>query len=688
MDAMTLELQEGTEPNGNDFLSGRLLKSLRPFELGRVLAFAADETYSSIVVEALRIRAVETVLIDLFGKGKIHGTIHTCVGQELIGAFVGANLASGDFITSNHRCHGHFIGATGNWQGLIDEIVGNIDGVCAGIGSSQHLYSSNFMSNGQQGGLLPVAAGIALDRNKQSSGKIVISFIGEGTLGEGVLYETFNIASLWNLPHLIVCENNFYSQSTPQELSVAGEIGARASAFGIRVVTTDIWDPIRLGHDIAESMAFVRSSSRPQLLVIKAYRLNPHSKGDDNRNPIEIDYFRARDPLNVIMEHDERLARSYEDIVAETQIYASHALTKPRLPKERYLADQLPRKHNDIWTPREASDGALRIGAQLNQFYSEYLRSNERVFFLGEDIDDPYGGAFKIARGLKSGFPQRVITTPISEAAITGIGIGLALTGNRPLVEIMFGDFMTLVFDQIVNNASKFHHMYNKMNSCPIVVRTPMGGRRGYGPTHSQSLERFFVGIDNCAVISVNSLIDVHEQLSALGSLCGPAIVFENKVDYTLHPIRLPPELFLEVGNAEFPTIIVKVKRVRPTLTLVSYGNMARVLAENLLAIFDECDLIPELIVPTIIHPLDILPIVRSVKETGRLVVVEEGATCGGLGSEIIAQVIECVGPVARVLRIGAEAVPVPSVAELEEAVLPSMNRILRELCSFRARTV
>src|SRR5260370_2386939 len=136
------------------------------------------------------------------------------------------------------------------------------------------------------------------------------------------------------------------------------------------------------------------------------------------------------------------------------------------------------------------------------------MQADERVYFIGEDVTDPYGGAFKISKGLESAYPDRVITTPISEAAITGVGAGLALTGNRPLVEIMFGDFMTLAFDQIVNNASKFFHMYHENVSCPVVVRAPMGARRGYGPTHSQSLARVLVGIDNSVTLSLNSLVD------------------------------------------------------------------------------------------------------------------------------------------------------------------------------------
>lgn len=645
-----------------------------------VLSFAADDRNGDTIRQALRVRAVESALLDLFGKGKLHGTIHTCVGQELTGVVIGGKLREGDFITSNHRCHGHFIGATGNWRGLIDEIIGNADGVCAGIGSSQHLYARNFMSNGQQGGLLPVAAGIALDRKRRAQGGIVVSFIGEGTLGEGVLYETMNIASLWSLPHVIVCENNFYSQSTPQPFSVAGNIGARAAAFGITVREANTWSPDELDIAVEDALTLARAESRPVFLVVKTYRLNPHSKGDDQRDADEIGWFNTHDPLNIILREHNTYRAQYELVRAEVDRYAAAALEKPKLTAASYFVDQLSRRETSRWERRAPPTHDLRIVQQLNQFYGAYLRSDPRVYFLGEDIADPYGGAFKVSKGLETEFPDRVITTPISEGAVSGVGVGLAVAGNRPLIEIMFGDFMTLTFDQVVNNAAKFFHMYNRQLSCPVVLRTPMGGRRGYGPTHSQSLERFFVGIDNTVVVSLHSLIDVQDQLACLATLSGPAIVFENKVDYTLRPYQPPSGFVIDVGNTEFPTVAIRPERTPPDVTIVSYGGMARIIADNLLAIFDELDLIPELIVPSSLHPLDITPIRQAVVATRRLAIVEEGALFAGAGAEIAAQIAQSAEVPVRIVRVGGMAMPVPSVPALEDVALPSIDRICADL--------
>jgi 2-oxoisovalerate dehydrogenase E1 component len=634
------------------------------------------------VLSALRIRAVESALYDAFGKGQLHGTIHTCIGQEFSGVAICRKLQSDDFVTSNHRCHGHFIATTGQWRGLIDELVGNIDGVCAGIGSSQHLCDERFISNGQQGGLLPVAAGVALDRKLAGKKAVVVSFIGEGTLGEGVLYETANIANLWNLPHLIVCENNGYSQSTPQSASVAGDIGARAEAFGSRVFRADTWDLETLNEQAAQALDYVRNSGRPAMMIVQTYRLNPHSKGDDQRPAEEIKWFSDRDPVNVAIQEIEEFADAYQAIAVEVSSHLATATRKPKLLLSDYRVDQLPRAEAPIeWSRREPLSGA-RGAQQLNEFYADWLETDARAVFLGEDIADPYGGAFKVSKGFTTRFPERALTTPISEAAITGVGIGLALAGRRAFVEIMFGDFITLAFDQIINNASKFFHMYNRKLSCPVVVRAPMGGRRGYGPTHSQSLERFLLGIDNCCLISPNSLIPLRLQLEGLKSLRCPAIVAENKIDYTLRDFVPDPAYVIDAGNELFPTVRIAPSNARANVTILSYGAMARFVADLLPRIFDEGDAICELVVPTALNPFDPRPVLESTARTGRLLVVEEGSISAGFGAEAIARVEELAGDRVVVARLGSYPMPPPSAPALEAEVLPSFTRLLEAIAA------
>ena len=210
------------------------------------------------IKEALLIRSVEQKFLTLFSAGQMNGTVHTCVGQEFSAVAVAGQLEPTDWLTSNHRCHGHFISRTKNWRGLIDELMGLNSGVCRGIGSSQHLYAHGFLSNGPQAALVPVATGIALHHKRSRSDGISVSFIGEGTLGEGVLYESMNMAAILQVPQLIVCENNLYSQSTPQHLGVAGDIATRARAFGLTVFEADTWNVVNLQLTARKALDHVR----------------------------------------------------------------------------------------------------------------------------------------------------------------------------------------------------------------------------------------------------------------------------------------------------------------------------------------------------------------------------------------------------------------------------------------------
>jgi 2-oxoisovalerate dehydrogenase E1 component len=255
--------------------------------------------------EALLIRRVEETFLSLFSKGKLNGTVHTCVGQEFSAIAFAGQLDKNDFVFSNHRCHGHFISFTKDYRGLMAELMGKRSGVCGGIGSSQHLCKDNFYSNGIQGGITPVAAGMALAKKLLKKDNIGILFIGDGTLGQGVLYETMNIISKWELPLLIVLENNAYAQSTPIEQSLAGEINDRPKAFNIKTFTSDTWDIESLMNSASTSINYVRENNKPAFHLVNTYRLNAHSKGDDNRSKDEIAKF---SDFNISISHTDSIA--------------------------------------------------------------------------------------------------------------------------------------------------------------------------------------------------------------------------------------------------------------------------------------------------------------------------------------------------------------------------------------------
>ncbi len=251
--------------------------------------------------EMVLIRKVEQTLLDLFSKGLLNGTVHTCIGQEAcaVGTIAAADKTR-DIVFSNHRGHGHYIAYCGDVKGLIAEIMGLPSGVCGGIGGSQHLQRDNFYTNGIQGAGAPIVVGMALAEQRKKSGAVCIAFLGDGTLGEGAVYEAFNLAALWELPVLFVVEHNRYAQSTPFELQHAGDIARRAEPFGIPVHRIDGMDVRLVYAETAAILSRVRSGQGPALLLLDTYRFAAHSKGDDNRDAAEIAGFMTRDPLKLI----------------------------------------------------------------------------------------------------------------------------------------------------------------------------------------------------------------------------------------------------------------------------------------------------------------------------------------------------------------------------------------------------
>lgn len=247
-----------------------------------------------------RIRIFEEKLLSLFSDGVLNGTTHTCIGQEANAVGVISNLNNEmDVVFSNHRGHGHYISFFQEEFGLLEEIMGLSNGVCSGFGGSQHLCRGNFYTNGIQGGIVPISVGIALSQKMSETKGITVVFIGDGTLGEGIVYESFNIASLLNVPILFVVENNRYAQSTPIALNLAGNIAERFQAFSIPTVelsTTNVVDIYQSARNIVER---IRHGRTPFSLILNTYRFSPHSKGDDFRDTEEINNNKQHDPLHI-----------------------------------------------------------------------------------------------------------------------------------------------------------------------------------------------------------------------------------------------------------------------------------------------------------------------------------------------------------------------------------------------------
>jgi acetoin:2,6-dichlorophenolindophenol oxidoreductase subunit beta len=331
----------------------------------------------------------------------------------------------------------------------------------------------------------------------------------------------------------------------------------------------------------------------------------------------------------------------------------------------------------------------------LNLGLHRAMQDDPQVVLLGEDLLDPYGGAFKVARGLSSAFPEQVLTTPISEAGITGIAGGMALRGMRPVVEIMFGDFTTLITDQVINHLVKFNGMYHGQAQAPVVIRTPMGGRRGYGPTHSQTLEKFFLGVPGLTVLAPFNILG-ENPLGAPGQLLcetilqgdAPTLFVEHKLQYLLklHSaqdlVEYSVSTYTMGGDIECPFYALRLKTApAPQITLAAYGYMAQLALDALHQLAYEDEIFCELMVPTQLAPFELAPLIDTTGRTGRLLTIEEGTFSLGWGAEVLARTVEALGSGLRKAgRLAAKEGVIPVAPDLEAENLPGSADIVRRV--------
>ncbi len=624
------------------------------------------------------IRRSEELILELFSRGLLSGTTHTCLGQELCQmAVVRALSDPEDVVLSNHRNHGHFMTYSGHFTGLVAEIMGREAGVCGGYGGSQHMAFRHFHSNGVQAGMTGIGAGLALARKMSNSRALVTTMIGDGTLGEGLLYESMNLASIWKAPVLFVVENNGIAQTTYTHYTIGGTIEARGQAFGLLT-----WRLDDSAHDFAKSVANIveemRNAGRPGMLVIDTRRLGPHSKGDDLRDDAERNAMVERDPLSAI---GKRLAPGEREAIEtrnaaflreiEAEAMASPEARFVNVPQHSLRAVQAS---GAAVQPAKAANVRGAINAALR----DLLSKDERVIVLGEDLHEPYGGAFKVTAGLSSEFAGRVISTPISEAGITGSGIGLALAGKRPIVEIMFADFLSLCMDQIYNHAVKFPGMFPEVD-VPLVVRAPCGGRRGYGPTHSQSPENLFVSVPGLTVIYASHRHNVGQLLADIVRRWpNPTVFLEHKLLYgeeqdPVDYIIVAPNA-ADLGAELFPTL--RRGSNNPDVTLVSFGGMLPLVERAAKRLSDEEELEVEIVALSMLAPLPRQTLLSALLQRSHIAVVEESHHEFGVSAEILASLAEA-GYRGKVIRIGTPPAPIASARSLERDQLPDEQTIV-----------
>ena len=640
--------------------------------------------------ESYKIREFEKKLIDLFSKGLINGTTHTCIGQENNAVGVAAALDKKDIMLSNHRCHGHFLAHTNQYEGLINEILGNDNGVCQGIGGSQHLfYDKIFYSNGILGGNAPMAAGLAFANKLKKNKKVVCIFIGDGSFGEGTIYETLNFVSVFKLPILIVVEDNGIAQTTDTKETLSNSIYNISKGFNINITQLNYPDAFEIYKCTSKIIPSVKSN-KPQIIILKSTRLGPHSKGDDTRSATLINKLTKLDPLKKLEKRIKNIKKvRILNQEAKTEIEKLFKSALESKSKKNSYSTENKNLHTKVNNKDYFHDfRGKRFGEKINHFFHKLSKEDNKVLFFGEDIVDPYGGAFKITKNLKVKFKEQIYSTPISEATIVGMSSGLAIEGYKPIVEIMFGDFLSLTFDQILNNLSKFYSMYNRSIKLPLIIRTPMGAGRGYGPTHSQSIEKYFFGIIGLNVYSLNTMFPIDRIYLDAFNNSNPNLIIENKKQYNfiLSDLNEAKYKSFNIKNdiENFLTKLSLTNFQDENITIICHGGVSEKVINSVYSFYLDSEISCRILILSRLNPLNCDSIKNNLALNSNVIVIEESHKSYGLGSEIGAHLYEDENfKNIKFLRISSQEKIIPASLEKENDVIISEKKIINLLKEF-----
>ena len=653
----------------------------------RNAARLGDSELKQLLRTMLLIRTFETRTTELFQAGLVKGTAHSSVGQEAVAAGAGYPLLRSDFIATHHRGHGHCIAKGADVSKMMAELLGRKGGICGGLGGSMHVADIELNiigANGIVGASMGLGVGAALSAKQRGTTDAGIAIFGDGGANEGIFHEALNMAAIWKLPLVFLCENNQYGLSTSfAEATAGGSISARAAGYGVPGETIDGNDVVAVYVAVDEAIARARAGEGPTLIEAITYRHGDHSMRANlpgYRADEEVDRWKAMDPINrcaeVLKARDALPDSEFADMTAEVEALINDAETFARNSPEPDVGMMLPavsapfKSATAIEPP--AGDRKLTYLEAIKEAMAQEMERDDRVFVIGEDVGR-IGGTFGVTRGLFERFGKdRLMNTPISEMGIAGAAVGAAICGRRPIAEIQIFDFVTFMMDMIVNQAAKLRYMLGGTPTVPVVFRGPQGGGIRLAAQHSQSLEAWFAHVPGLVVLAPSSPYDAKGLLISAIRDDNPVMFLEHKLLYLGQTASVPEAPYeIPIGKAD-------IKRSGTDVTIIA----TQVMVERALSAADVLardNISAEIIDPRTLRPLDMDCFVRSVKKTHRCVVVHEAWRTGGVGGEIAAQISEQAFDWldAPVERVGALEVPMPYNDKLERAVIPSQNTIV-----------
>ena len=705
------------------------------------------------------IRFFEEKVFELLGQNIIKGASHLYAGQEAVAVGSVAAIERGDVIGSTHRGHGH-CGAIGNkysdseqerqnhWNQMMSELMGKETGYCKGRGGSMHIAEvtkqNNLGSTGIVGGNQAPAVGAAFGEKYKKTGRVVVSFFGDGSTNCGSFHESMNMASVLKLPLVAIIENNLYGMSVPFSGSgVEGttraanieDIAVRAGAYNVPAMIVDGQDVVAVFLAVRKAVEKARRESEMTIIEAKTYRWYGHSRSDPRayRTKEEERVWHDLDPIIVLRrklggeklltDHrlDEIKQKAFATIEAATQfgldspwpdtaefakdVYVPETYDAKVVADEKATAAKVSEateafdktmsssaaktrkektEHSKVQVKSQFGMDVCTIGQAVSSAQAEEMRRDKNVVVIGEDVGF-YGGAYQATRGLLAEFGTgRVIDTAISEAAIAGAAVGAALRGIRPVAEIMYVDFVTIAMDQLVHVGAYNRYMFGGKAKVPMVLRTEGGVGRCIAAHHSESLEAWLMHAPGLYVVMPSTPYDAKGLLKAAIRSDNPVVFIEHKATYG--QLGAVPE-----SDYIIPLGVADIKRAGIDVTIVSYSRMAMWSLQAAKILAEQHGISAEVIDLRTLKPMDIGTVAESVKKTGRLVTVSEGFPICGAGREISGSFMDYKFDdgssgfdylETAPVNLAAADVPPPMSEPLETASIPSVDKIVEAVKS------
>jgi 2-oxoisovalerate dehydrogenase E1 component len=623
--------------------------------------------------------------------GKIPGEMHLSAGQEPSAAWMSVLLRDDDFVYGTHRPHHTAISKGVDLNRMTAEIMGKHGGLSKGKGGHMHIFDTkvNFACAGIVGSSFPPALGAALASKLDGKDSIAVAYGGDGSLNQGMFLESLNLASLWKLPVIFVIENNDWAISVETKDSTPLENDAiRAKGFGLPGVHIKDNDPVKMYEAAEKAVKRARSGEGPTLISIDTYRYYGHFEGDPEvyRPKNQVKELLAKDPIKIMgaeliekgiitKDEDDRINNSAMEEINQAFAFAENS----PLP----IGDDAM---DDVYAPVNYSINPTTKGRKIPMYIaiseaiSQEMEGNANVLYMGEDVGK-YGGIFGATTGLLAKFgPERIRDTPISESAFIGSAAGLAAAGKRPIVELMFSDFVGVTLDPIMNHIAKNHYMSGGSVNMPVVITTAVGGGYGDAAQHSQTLYALFGHIPGLKVVVPSNSYDAKGLMISAIKDNNPVVYMFHKGLLGLPWMPYPQSTVTEVPEEEYTIPIGKANIVKKgtDVTIVGIGStvhMALEAAEKL----EEGKISAEVIDLRSIKPLDTDTVINSVSKTGSLIVADEDYQAFGLTSEIISTVSQKLFGKMKTApaRVSSPDIPVPYSQRMEKYSLPDSKKII-----------